>query len=80
MVDGERSAVGVGVGVGTGRGGGGVTGEGQPPGGAGNERVGVRGGAWLDRAWKNGLDSPKAKNSLDSPKAEPGEAAYPLQP
>ena len=48
--------------------------------GEGNERVGVRGRARLDRAWKNDLDSPKAKNGLDSSKAEPGEAAYTLQP
>jgi hypothetical protein len=80
MVDGERSAVGVGVGVGTGRGGEGVKHEGEREEGEGNERFGVRGGARLDRAWKNGLDSPKVKNDLDSLKAEPGEAAYPLQP
>jgi hypothetical protein len=59
--------------VGMGRGGGGVKREGEREDGEGNEQVGVR-------AWKNDLDSPKAKNGLDSPKAEPGEAAYPLQP
>jgi hypothetical protein len=70
MVDGERSAVG--VGVRTGRGGGGVKREGEREEGEGNERVGVRSGARLDRAWKNDLDSLKAKNGLDSPKAELG--------
>jgi hypothetical protein len=49
MVDGERSAVGIGVEMG--RGGGGVKREGEREEGAGNERVGVRGGARLDHAW-----------------------------
>jgi hypothetical protein len=49
MVDGEWNAVG--VGVETGRGGGGVKREGEREEGEGNERVGVRGGAWLDHTW-----------------------------
>jgi hypothetical protein len=58
MVDGERSAVGVGVGLGTGRGGGGVKREGEREEGRGTSGL----GSGADRAWKNGLDSPKVKN------------------